>query len=92
MEHTPGPWRQVGHTIWAGEPNTTNGPIAEASGTTSEEVEANARLIAAAPELLSACEEALITTTERCKIERINPDASPTVLCLRTAIKAARKS
>ncbi len=59
MEHTLGPWRQVGHTIWAGKPNSTNGPIAEASGSTAEEVEANARLIAAAPALLSALDWAL---------------------------------
>ena len=47
-------------------------------------------LPAAAPALLAACEEALITTTERCRIERINPDSSPTVLCLRAAIEAAK--
>ncbi|KKK83565.1 hypothetical protein LCGC14_2792090 [marine sediment metagenome] len=46
----------------------------------------NARLRSDKARLLSACQEALITVTERCRIERINPDASPTVLCLRKAI------
>ncbi|KKN07177.1 hypothetical protein LCGC14_1069960 [marine sediment metagenome] len=47
-------------------------------------------LHAATPELLEACQEALLTITERCKIEGINPDASPTVIALCTAIKAAK--
>jgi len=52
--------------------------------------ECQRRLREAAPALLEACEEALITTTERCRIERINPDSSPTVLCLRAAIESAK--
>ncbi|KKM93908.1 hypothetical protein LCGC14_1203720 [marine sediment metagenome] len=44
-KHTPGPWRQVRFTVWSGEPNTTNGPVAEANGQTIEECEANAAFI-----------------------------------------------
>jgi hypothetical protein len=64
-EHTPGPWLQVTHTAYAlqqvgwrkGEPEMGNrftAHVQGASGTTSEELAANARLIAAAPELLEA--------------------------------------
>lgn len=58
--HTPGPW-QVGDT-WAGVTRFVErlgqqpGYVAEARGSSPEERDANARLIAAAPELLAALE------------------------------------
>ncbi len=73
-KHTPGPWRAGRpdmRTIVDGVPSKWvygpereggNGYIAVASGTASadwDEVMANARLIAAAPDLLEACEAAL---------------------------------
>ena len=66
-EHTPGPWvvcpiqkedllhsRKVGTGPegWLG--------VAQAHGDTQEEADANARLIAAAPDLLEACRIALV--------------------------------
>jgi len=56
-QHTPGPWRAKGHCIeteeysfnWVASVQTSNVP----------EWEANARLIAAAPDLLEACQRAL---------------------------------
>lgn len=60
-EHTPGKWayryRPTGHLFWQGgiviETERSGDPIAGMVGLG----DANARLIAAAPELLKACEE-----------------------------------
>lgn len=56
--HTPGPWRigDAGNTIF-GAPNGTPSPdtIAYQIGEAKGAKRANARLIAAAPELLAAC-------------------------------------
>lgn len=67
--HTPGPWDHVDHTVWAvDETGTVNrfsalvqgGYVCRAQGwstadrTTEDELLANARLIAAAPDLLEA--------------------------------------
>ena len=50
--HTPGPWRIQGKFV-----GIETWPICELACSLPEvQVEANARLIAAAPELLSACE------------------------------------
>lgn len=63
-KHTPGPWYQDrAHTlrIWADDPATPNEAwlIADAALTGSVDTDnANARLIAAAPELLEACKAA----------------------------------
>jgi Ser/Thr protein kinase RdoA (MazF antagonist) len=76
-KHTPGPWSNDGDYIRAAAGN--NRPdlvrIAEVfAGWTQEQTNANARLIAAAPELLAALQEILAaqslralrrTTTER---------------------------
>lgn len=88
-KHTPGPWEFDGNCVWAdaiqgyvADPQTEDilsgeyVPLSEAQ----EQWEANARLIAAAPELLEALQEAYgaptdltnakchvgITTVERC--------------------------
>ena len=57
MEHTPGPWT-VNFTP------AKDGPTAETFGPNAE---ANARLIAAAPELLEALEKCQQLATERIK-------------------------
>ena len=64
MKHTPGPWKIVhlgGPQLWIQSAGTT--PVCELSGervadiiTVQEAREANARLIATAPELLEALE------------------------------------
>ena len=66
-KHTPGPWRYEGAEVWATAPMrfnlTTAGTPMIATLCKHEDadggfpVEANARLIAAAPELLEALEE-----------------------------------
>ena len=54
-KHTPGLWEQSGCSVYIKD---TAKPICLMSGPAEqEEREANARLIAAAPELLEACEE-----------------------------------
>lgn len=68
-KHTPGPWRAtlVNDTGWAVGPNTADGPdyVADVhmltTGRSDEDSAANARLIAAAPELLDAL-RALVST------------------------------
>lgn len=69
MKHTPGPWLQNGAAIYAlqetgkyhkGEPILENRFYIFIQGPCSEEEKlANAKLIAAAPELLAACEWAV---------------------------------
>lgn len=59
-KHTPGPWEVDGEDILANSGDTT---VAMTFWTNQrcpdDECRANARLIAAAPELLAACEELL---------------------------------
>lgn len=72
-EHTPGPWSarlrhgqsiRIGDTDFDGDVWQIDAPdwmymaaVATSCGTNDEGSEANARLIAAAPELLAACRE-----------------------------------
>ena len=76
MEHTPGPWKadEAGYGDWRWEGGyrgtivAANGDtvyagpasFAALKGKTVAQAEANARLIAAAPELLEACQEVRI--------------------------------
>jgi hypothetical protein len=55
-KHTPGPWDACGCTIYSGEKRIGQTWDAEDDGLPAPEMEANARLIAAAPELLEAFE------------------------------------
>lgn len=71
MSHTPGPWRLDPTGRWILPPLDDDPPIAEAYRVNTETA-ANARLIAAAPELLEVAAEALerldfivITSPER---------------------------
>jgi hypothetical protein len=59
MKHTPGPWRVDGHSIKCNAQEDDTGTyVAEMLSSISvETTKANAHLIAAAPELLAACEE-----------------------------------
>lgn len=67
-KHTPGPWNYTlcdGESAWLVGPRNAEGPdyVADAHklthGRRDEDSEANARLIAAAPELLAACESVI---------------------------------
>ena len=69
-KHTPGPWTQLDGMWVVGHGGRTVCTMAEAK-TNNDEMEPNARLIAAAPELL----EALEAVTVAAKIEGL--DAKP---------------
>jgi len=66
--HTPGPWTAHGCTLYAGPNRIAQTWDAEYDGLPTPEMEANAQLIAAAPELLEALKWAL---------EQIADDLSP---------------
>lgn len=63
MRHTPGPWYALPHPEWSGgrwmitANQSDNWPQAMSRGVARVGSAGNARLIAAAPELLAACEE-----------------------------------
>jgi hypothetical protein len=59
MSHTPGPWRigDAGHTVF-GPPNGSPSPRTVATVVPHNDRRDNARLIAAAPDLLAVCRSA----------------------------------
>lgn len=61
--HTPGPWTVNGHYIESPplRPNFGRRAVARVDYSHHSEIPANARLIAAAPELLAALKEAIAT-------------------------------
>lgn len=78
-QHTPGPWEVAGTEIWAGSKRITMGRGAHDEKEAAVR-NANARLIAAAPELLQACQRAL---------HWIRPLADPDAEFIREAIAKA---
>lgn len=90
-QHTPGPWRtgDLYHTVF--------GPKAEAAcpktiaHMVGTEVKANARLIAAAPELLAAC-ETVLGRVDHTNIHTTIEDMRETWNLLREAIAKAVQS
>lgn len=69
MEHTKGPWRVVaGHVASGHELVVASCPADNGNGVVrpnSTQCDANLRLIAAAPDLLEACKDALGFTTDK---------------------------
>ena len=59
MKHTPGPWRVREERVYTRVVTEQGGEWIANLGTNDEKHLANARLIAAAPELLEACEAVL---------------------------------
>lgn len=102
MSHTPGPWEVEIHAngcVFITSPNTSSsgGDIADLYHTildafdgqqivTKQNAEANAHLIAAAPDLLEACEEAVEQLWHLAKDKQTNP----WVKQLRAAIAKAK--
>lgn len=72
MSHTPGPWFIA--TGWIGAGHLRNDPrvIARVDGFPYGDTEANAFLIAAAPELLDALTSLLDATPTSCDDSRLN--------------------
>ena len=58
--HTPGPWHTQGCTIYAGKNRVAQTWDAEYDGMPTHQMEADAGLISAAPELLAALEGILM--------------------------------
>lgn len=92
--HTPGPWRWVGPFLDASDLVSDHGPIIEYqsyegqsfAGTSDAQDEANARLIAAAPELLEALREVMAEVEDCCAVPA---DEWDFVAKVRTAIAKA---
>ena len=88
MKHTPGPWRIEDGARIMPPHNATQLPIAKMGQLQHEsQIEANARLIAAAPELLEAAELALKVLEQSGMITRQLLDADKE---LRAAIAKAK--
>lgn len=70
MKHTPRLW-EIGRAteipMWRVEIKCGSHVVAAAYGSTIDEAEVNARLIAAAPDLLAACEAAHDWVTQFCE-------------------------
>jgi len=64
ITRTPGPWTSHGCTLYAGSSRIAQTWDAEYDGLPTSEMEANAQLIAAAPELLEALKWALAQIPE----------------------------
>lgn len=100
-KHTPGPWeiRRPAHITWngptgafeiyAGDKLICQRPWAEGNPQAIKEHEANASLIAAAPDLLDACEEA-IALIEGWDSGATEADVRRVMGLLNTAIAKAR--
>jgi hypothetical protein len=86
-QHTPGPWEKEGATILQG---ITKKEICKMSGKNEEIQNANARLIAAAPELLSACQAFLELFQSGKNSERRNPYSRPEIKAAIAAITKAK--
>ena len=90
-QHTPGPWTAPGGIYVFTESVDTRyvAQAMHAEGMTEEDVAANARLIAAAPDLLEAL-QALVAQVERGDFDHIGPDhPSSAVHAARIAIENA---
>lgn len=102
MKHTPGPWYAHKYTpagiAWhvstrADDDDNQFDYMRVCRTTDSETAEADARLIAAAPDLLAACERALDLLNEQNAGDKPSPiivRPSPTIVRLTTAIAKAK--
>lgn len=89
-EHTPGPWESFNHYVWTTDKqniaNCKN--VQDGNPMTPQESWANARLIAAAPMLLEACQEALDCATVTSDIDLTIERRNSVISKLEAAIKA----
>jgi hypothetical protein len=83
MTHTPGPWYVNDRCIEAAGPEGPRDVTVAVVHAPEDQRDANARLIAAAPELLAACEELLIYLSDW------DDDESETCVRARAAIAKA---
>ena len=88
-QHTPGPWTilpNTPHFVRAMHPTEGMQPIATVYHFDGE-LAANARLIAAAPELLEACKKALMVITSIKEV--LKSDGMPSMLKIEKEIQQA---
>ena len=83
-QHTPGPWL-AGQTITAADPDRAPGSYERITIASRVNNMANARLIAAAPELLAA----LIGLLEQADLGEVDAETAPLVEAARAAIAKA---
>ena len=90
--HTPGPWGVA--VFKSGARSVTNQSghfVADVQGIGQDERNANARLIAAAPELLAACEQVVREVECHCRDYPRSPAGScPACVCRAAIAKATR--
>lgn len=99
VKHTPGPWVVAnGHQVWHNGHNTVESPrictLQNAGEPVAQlgrdEMTANARLIAASPDLLAACEAALALLDVNHAHWHLRPEG-PVFTQLRSAIALAKE-
>lgn len=96
MSHTPGPWHYHSNSLVTTSPDDRLGEtVARAVGTSIQVfhnhkpehiAEANARLIAAAPELLEALRELLAVSPYDSTLPEVRPAVDKSIAALRKAI------
>lgn len=94
MAHTPGPWTVQGQAVLSDRPYPEWKQIAEvrignAENWSDPEGESNARLIAASPDLLAACHEAVSAITYLLSNDDDEPNYAETLSKLAAAIAKA---
>lgn len=90
-QHTPAPWEPMtagGKQYVVGGPDQNNG-VAYICGVTPENITANARLIAAAPDLLEALETILEWMETAHSAEAMAPGGWPMIDAARAALTKA---
>jgi hypothetical protein len=91
-KHTPGPWEAKCETDYVPAQVWAEGrQLAEVYGECREARAANARLMAAAPELLKALQEIVAEFWEEYEYPDRPPEQSPTVEAIRKAERVIRK-
>jgi hypothetical protein len=92
-KHTPGPWEARPETDYAREQVWAKGRrLAEVYGETREASAANARLMAAAPELLKSLQDIIAEFWREYEYPDRAPEQSPTVKEIRKAEHVIRKA
>ena len=96
MIHTPGPWRAVltyVHSVREDRRTITSVADCGLTPRRAEEAQANARLIAAAPELLEACKAALVELEGLdATFEGLDESTYESLFILRAAIAKAERA
>ena len=88
-KHTPGPWMVLGKGVYTDYLPSHQIVYQFHQSATDEEAEANARLIAAAPDLLEAAKDVLADHKERVSTPNCGPQDQPNRTECMDALRAA---